>query len=646
MKLKNIKVFSEYGILTFKDPDIEFNSDETIIVGPNASGKSNLRRLVENIRHDLKDSLDRFCNLARGETFVILTVELDNSFEKDLINKWFNKFLEECKVNDGLIIKFLQKLFIQEYRYFLILKNKPKMLYVCMHKVSHNDKEIYVCTDDSHIRVATIEDLPKLSTAGNLLDKISHLINECELKNDDKLFQVFVEKLQSEKIAVAMPPEAKIEYKGSYHSLYGLVIHMFSESIISISEQFNLEQLNKLGEIKDRVKKVCEEFPNVRDVTVLNDFGKGKGLAYFMYALKNCPPDICKECYNTYQEVENEYEKLSNAKFYISSIEDKVELNFERDGIVYSLDTASLGEVRLLHLITTLLAFKNKVIILDMPESWLNPSTIAKVKTLIKGSQERSKNQVIIITHSPFFVDPEILSRGNIFRFAYKDHYSKVTRIKGEPKFTHLEFLQKALFSDVIVFCEGYEEYQLMFALFAVGAIRSSQQVELVDLQGKFKQFLTLYEAPIRKYGSHLEQKYIILTDHKPFKDPEQARNILRQILDKLSVRAEDWIKVYKDFNDLLDKWGKIEFEKLYERYTKALEFYEMYFREYFSYDDIVLCIIPADDVKAILRPYKADVAEYEVADVIFKMYKEGDIPSEIELKLKLILECLSRKLS
>lgn len=104
-------------------------------------------------------------------------------------------------------------------------------------------------------------------------------------------------------------------------------------------------------------------------------------------------------------ELIDNFELLNNkskAKFEITNIEIKLS---ESNKIV-DYECLSDGQHQLIHVLGILLMFENtkSLILLDEPDTHLNPSLRAKFISLVNEVVESKKPQIIIATHSPFII--------------------------------------------------------------------------------------------------------------------------------------------------------------------------------------------------------------------------------------------------
>lgn len=78
-----------------------------------------------------------------------------------------------------------------------------------------------------------------------------------------------------------------------------------------------------------------------------------------------------------------------------------------KNKIPIPLEFASSGVMELLSLLTALIGHKNKVILLDEPALNLHSILQRRILQLIQNAVTKNKNQIVIITHSPYLINPE-----------------------------------------------------------------------------------------------------------------------------------------------------------------------------------------------------------------------------------------------
>ena len=80
----------------------------------------------------------------------------------------------------------------------------------------------------------------------------------------------------------------------------------------------------------------------------------------------------------------------------------------------YTIEFAAAGIIELLIIFTTVIGQKDKVLLLDEPALNLHSILQKRILTIINHAVIKNHNQVILITHSPFLLNP------NTFNHAWK----------------------------------------------------------------------------------------------------------------------------------------------------------------------------------------------------------------------------------
>ena len=97
------------------------------------------------------------------------------------------------------------------------------------------------------------------------------------------------------------------------------------------------------------------------------------------------------------------------------TIENELEIYFIKGNNSYSLEYSAAGRLEVLLLLTAMIGQKGKIILLDEPAINLHPLLQRKVLDIVeKDIVQDNENQIIIITHSPYLVNP--LNIENIWR--------------------------------------------------------------------------------------------------------------------------------------------------------------------------------------------------------------------------------------
>jgi hypothetical protein len=78
-----------------------------------------------------------------------------------------------------------------------------------------------------------------------------------------------------------------------------------------------------------------------------------------------------------------------------------------KNDIPIPIDLTAAGRFELLILLTSLTGLSNKIILLDEPAANLHPTSQRKIIQIFKDAISKQKNQIIVITHSPYLINPD-----------------------------------------------------------------------------------------------------------------------------------------------------------------------------------------------------------------------------------------------
>lgn len=152
----------------------------------------------------------------------------------------------------------------------------------------------------------------------------------------------------------------------------------------------------------------------------------------------------------------------------ILEVQNELIIRFIKDDVSIPMEFAAAGRFETLLLLTVLIGQQGKVLLLDEPALNIHPILQRKILELIEGKISKSDNQIIIITHSPYLVNPENLE--NFWRISSTKNGSKVINIRQSISKLNNDDIKKAinqlrnsdirslLFSKGVVFVEGLSD--------------------------------------------------------------------------------------------------------------------------------------------------------------------------------------------
>lgn len=172
------------------------------------------------------------------------------------------------------------------------------------------------------------------------------------------------------------------------------------------------------------------------------------------------------------------------------------ELRLKREGRVFSIEQASSGEKEILTFVLGLFALRTSggLIVIDEPEVHLHPRWQATLRDLLRELAYDTKNQLLLSTHSPVFINPDTL--GFVKRVYMSEAGSttvaaKVASVPEDPKDAwHLlnsHNNERVFFADKVLLVEGIQDrivFEALLGLF-VQELNYRRVIEIVEVHGK-----------------------------------------------------------------------------------------------------------------------------------------------------------------
>ncbi|AJW71042.1 AAA family ATPase [Nitrosopumilus adriaticus] len=211
-------------------------------------------------------------------------------------------------------------------------------------------------------------------------------------------------------------------------SFVDIVSHIFKKSIIKTSDirarpkviqspkdlQYFDEMINISGENLAKILFSLANSDNPKLKTqyreVTNEFKKITNGLELEVQVKPIKSKIKKR---HLRELEKEFDRLDNATNIamadeeIEIVKDHLYVQVIKNNIPIPIEFAAAGIIELAILLTAVIGHKNKVLLLDEPALNLHSILQRRVLQLIQKAISKNKNQVILITHSPYLLNPE-----------------------------------------------------------------------------------------------------------------------------------------------------------------------------------------------------------------------------------------------
>jgi len=297
-------------------------------------------------------------------------------------------------------------------------------------------------------------------------------------------------------------------------------------------------------------KNLQESSPSIQTYGE-DDVGK------ILFELKNN-----RDGYKKYKKIEEEFSKLDHNNNLLVWIDDtkNIHLGVELNGSnkIIPIEYFSSGEIELIDILTAVIGNSEKVIILDEPAQNMHPQMQQRLANLFNKEiiGRDNQNQIIIITHSPQFVQPFNLDQ--VIRlskpngdFTLVHHIEDLLQDKDKGHIrkwlVRSPQLRNALFSDLVVLCEGYdEEFVLNYYL---NDIAEDKEVSIVNVEGQggfnsFKEILEDLEIPYILYHDN-KDKQAICED----KNSENKNNSNKNLCNDVKYNYSDFVEALKDID-------------------------------------------------------------------------------------------------
>jgi predicted ATPase len=283
-------------------------------------------------------------------------------------------------------------------------------------------------------------------------------------------------------------------------------------SILS-SHYVDMTKIN--GKLNKELKKTYENAYKIPTYgfEFKNYLGNGKDLAKYLFYLKNNESFSIRK---GYEDIKGCFKSIFNQEidFDVVSREGYPEIVINHSNSKQlPIDRVGSGIFEVLNILSVIIGAKEKVILLDEPALHLHPKYQKKLLNVFrslnkKDGKEGKNNQIIIITHSPYLVDTNLLS--NTFRFYKNDDgktqviniYDEFSKNNGNSKdlkdFLKDDVLVRSLFANGVILAEGDSEYlSVPILLRKLGCALEDYNIEFINVSGKdnFKKYVGLMNA-------------------------------------------------------------------------------------------------------------------------------------------------------
>lgn len=590
MNLKSLKISN---ILTFQEhknidnaPQIDFDSKLNILIGTNASGKSNFLEIINTF---FKTILTINCNFNESAIINHRKEPTNNSLNETLMKKINNHELLPHHKSSSIqqTIKTEIELESSDYDNLEFLINNIDEINKIMQKYAH-DIPTFTSANIDKIKTTTFIEY---TFTGN--KKQMNSVEEFDNNESKFIFQYFHYFEFFQNIILMGNRFEKKNWK-PLNILCGLISSYRSYDKITDEYEIHENKFEKLQPIYNKILLESTKRSSEKEPAIF-EFVRHK-LTYKLdeimdqYTAKDSPHhgkeplEVLKEQFPLYKYIDD---------LLISHLKLKLEIQKKPRSVKYkfvfkrtigneSVDLFELssGEKGLVHFIFSIYGFeiKNGIMIIDEPELHLHPQIQSKYLDIIKSVKDDLKIQFIIATHSPVFVNSETIY--SIYRFYKENGFSQIVKPTiTEPEKDLIHFLtftnsSKIFFANKVVLVEGDNDYYFFKYYLEEYCKRLNAQKEGIEFLiihgkgefGKWKSFLNKYKIKtfyIGDFDNLLETS--VSTKARMWK--QKYGNTLLQ--SKIDTIKNDNINNY---NLMIDEIGKKYSENLFLLQNGSLE--------------------------------------------------------------------------
>jgi predicted ATP-dependent endonuclease of OLD family len=495
--IRNFRPIGEQGL------ELAFSTSCSTFIGENNVGKSSIfeaiNRILESQSVGKQIAWDKE-DWHAGDQNRIIKIQMECILDDNQIEKII-EILEFPLTVDGFKENFTDKLtYDYEYEFSRKTSSYPSSLF--------KFGELQIVKKGAQFWIGESVQATSISET-----KWYEVIEEIKSQKNKNINQIIKEVLNKKK---SPSVTARIVFD---RDIFEDILGLLRQSIIVIEE------------FREKPQKALVEFQASRS---------GRELASVLFKLKNGRPKQ-KEMF---EQIRQKFHKL----FPILELDiireenNEIKILIQKAGIESTTFYLGAGILETLLLLTHLIAHYDKVLCIDHPELHLHPHAQRGLGSFIEGSKN---GQVLIITHSPYFVN--LNKNSSIFRFIQKDAQTKIIEVP-QNYFTDDDFLKFEQFLDVDIkelffarralLVEGPTERGAL-PIFALqnGYNFDENGVSVINVDGKenFEIFVKLCEG--------FDVPYFIVADN-------DASRILRKIKERYP-NCESYI-LPNTFDDLL----------------------------------------------------------------------------------------------
>lgn len=446
--LRNFRSVGEKGL------ELSFPVGSTILIGENNVGKSSIFEAIKmminlNVLETIPWDIENWNSSDQSKPIeLILTIE----FNEDEISKIISLFKPLQISNDSY-----KKLFSNQLIYRILVTtphNRPESHFILGELTIHN-------------RAGKIGNFDGKNSLYGV--KWEDIVKHGDIESIEKLIRQYLakqwesDKNQAPKADTLDISTVDISFEKDFPLVF---LDILKENIISIDEY------------REKPKK--ELNPSLVSST-------GLSLASILFNLKNGRP---KEK-TKFEKIKKEFQEIfANLDLDVIKEGEEIKILTQKSSVESTTHFLGAGILQILLLVTYLVAHKNKIILIDHPEVHLHPHAERNLSTLIDESED---TQIILITHSPYFVN--IDKRHKIFRVTQNNSQAEIHTMLPDYltdwEYLKLEYLldidtKEIFFARKVLLVEGPTEYGAI-PVFAKALKYSFDKngISIIDVGGK-----------------------------------------------------------------------------------------------------------------------------------------------------------------
>jgi len=588
IKISNILTFQAYDNID-DAPQIDFDKKLNILIGTNASGKSNF---LEIINEFFKTILTLNCKFDENVIIRNKDNNQQNPLQDTLSDKKSYHALPSHHQSSSIqqTIKVKLQLEKSDYDNLQFLLENIDDINSLIQEYSRNIPNFVKPELEKLKEIPDIE----FTFSGNQEQRAMNLIEDFGDNEENKFIFYYFHFFEFFQNIILIANRFKNKNWDPLNILSALISSYRNYDRIDNEYEINQNEFDKLQPIYNKILQESARRSSEKEPAIF-EFVRHK-LTYKyneiedQYTAKDSifhgkePLEVLKENSPVYKQINDSLETHLKLKLEISKIHHtiKYKFNFKRTTNNESVDIFELssGEKGLIHFIFSIYGFeiKNGIMIIDEPELHLHPQIQSKYLDIIKSVKDVLGIQFIIATHSPIFINSETIH--SVYRFYKENGFSQIIKpaiTESEKDLIH--FLtytnaSKIFFADRVVLVEGDKDYYFFKYYLDEYCKRFNKEKEGIEFLvingkgefGKWKSFLNKYQIKTFYIGDFDNLLISSVSNN--------ARNWRQKYGDKLLQSEINIIKNNgtNDYDLMIEEIGQKYSENLFLLHNGSLE--------------------------------------------------------------------------